>query len=235
MPQRAELLQHCGADEVVVLPTSPAFLQLSATEFFEQVVRERLAARVVVEGYNFRFGRNREGTNDTLRELCAAADIGFVMVAPYTLDGQPVSSSRVRDALVRGQVDGAALLLGRPYHLSGTVIKGQRRGQTLGFPTANLEHIATLIPADGVYAVHAHHAAARYAGAANVGPNLTFGEQARKVEVHLIGYAGGDLYGQSLRIDFLERLRDTRRFGSAAELTQQLHSDVSAAARIAAP
>jgi len=234
VPQRAELLRQYGAAQVVVLPTSPALLQHSATQFFEEVVRARLAARVVVEGYNFRFGRNREGTNETLRGLCAAVGVSFVVVPPYTLDGQPVSSSRVRDALVQGQIRAAAALLGRPYQLAGTVVAGQRRGQTLGFPTANLDELATLIPANGVYAVHVHHAAARYAGAANVGPNPTFGEQARKVEVHLIGYAGADLYGQLLRIDFLERLRDTRRFASAAELGQQLRQDVSAAARIAA-
>jgi riboflavin kinase/FMN adenylyltransferase len=138
----------------------------------------------------------------------------------------------VRDALERGDVGAAATLLGRPYRLRGVVGVGQRRGRTIGFPTANLEGLATLVPADGVYAVRVRRessaAEPAWAGAANVGPNPTFGEDARKVEVHLIGFAG-DLYGQTLAVDFVRRLRDTRPFASVGELVEQLRRDVEQA------
>lgn len=229
---RAELLQERGADEVLILRTTPELLQLSAPDFFEQLVRVRLDARALVEGFNFAFGRNREGTLDRLRELCAEAGVGLTIVPPLQHDGMTVSSSRVRNALLNGAVGAAARLLGRPYRLRGQVGTGQRRGQQLGFPTANLERAETLLPADGVYAVRAIWQGQTWPAAANVGPNPTFGEQARKVEVHLIDFQG-DLYGQPLAVDFVERLRDTRPFAGVAELVAQLVKDVEQSRRLA--
>jgi riboflavin kinase/FMN adenylyltransferase len=233
VPDRAELLRQQGADEVLILRTTPELLHLSADQFFHEVVRGRLDARAMVEGPNFAFGRNREGTLERLQQLCAAAGVRLTIVPPLTLDGVMVSSSRVRDALLRGDVRGAAHFLGRPYRLRGRVGTGQRRGAKLGFPTANLEQIETLVPGNGVYAVRALHQGGAGPGAANVGPNPTFGEQARKVEVHLIGFQG-DLYGQPLAVDFVERLRDTRPFAGVEELVAQLRKDVEQASRIVA-
>ncbi len=229
---RADLLQRHGADHVVILRTTPGLLQLTAAEFFAEVLRQRLAARAVVEGANFAFGRNREGTVATLAELCRAAGMELAVVPPFLQEGVPVSSSRVRAALLRGAVTEAADLLGRPYRLRGIVGTGKRRGATLGFPTANLEQVETLVPADGVYAVRAHHEGTAWPAAANVGPNPTFGEQARKVEVHLIGF-DGNLYGRPLAVDFVERLRDTRPFGGVEELVAQLRRDVEQARQVA--
>jgi riboflavin kinase/FMN adenylyltransferase len=124
------------------------------------------------------------------------------------------------------------MFLRRAYRLRGTVVTGRQRGQMLGFPTANLDGIETLIPGDGVYAVRARVGLNSWTGAANIGPNPTFGEQARKVEVHLIGYQG-DLRGQELAIDFLERLRNTRAFQTVEELVDQLRRDVARAEEIA--
>ena len=231
VPYRAKLLERYGVDHVLILPTTLALLQLSPREFFEQVARERLAAKAIVEGFNFAFGHDREGTVDTLKALCAEASLGLILVPAEELDGRPISSSRVRNALVQGQVRAAIELLGRPYQLSGVVGQGQRRGQTLGFPTANLEDIPTLIPGNGVYAVRVWHENQPWPGAANIGPNPTFGEQAPKIEVHLIDFRG-DLYGQTLRVDFLERLRDTKPFAGPAELMRQLQADVEQARRI---
>jgi len=228
---RADLLRACGADHVLLLRTTAAFLRLSAAEFFHQVLQERLAAQAVVEGVNFGFGRNRDGTIETLSSLCRQARIALTIVPPVLLDGQPVSSSRIRNALERGAVREAADLLNRPYRLRGTVGSGRQRGRTIGFPTANLEGVETLLPGDGVYAVRVHRGDVTWPGAANIGPNPTFGESARKVEVHLIGFQG-DLLGQTLVVDFLERLRDTRPFASVAELVGQLHRDVEDARRI---
>jgi riboflavin kinase/FMN adenylyltransferase len=233
MPDRVELLQKPGADHVLILQTTPDLLHLGPAAFFREVIQGRLAARGVVEGPNFAFGRDRQGTIDTLDQLCRAADVTLAVVTPFVLDGVPVSSSRVRSALVGGDVAEAARLLGRPYRLRGTVGTGQRRGETIGFPTANLEGIETVLPGDGVYAVRVRHEGRTWPGAANLGPNPTFGEQARKVEIHLIGFRG-DLYGQTLAVDFIERLRDTRPFRGVDELVAQLRQDVEEARRLAA-
>jgi riboflavin kinase/FMN adenylyltransferase len=231
VPRRADLLHALGADHVVVLRTGPALVALSAEAFFEDLIGRQLGARAVVEGYNFRFGRGRAGTNDTLRELCRAARMAFEEVPPFAVGDEPVSSSRVRAALVGGDVTGAAELLGRNYRIEGTVGAGARRGRTLGFPTANLGDVPTVLPGNGVYAVRATVGGAAWPAAANVGPNPTFGEDGRKIEVHLIGFAG-DLYGRPMEVEFVAHLRDTRPFGGVAELVAQLKQDIERAAHI---
>ena len=150
---------------------------------------------------------------------------------PLTAGGGPVSSSRVRAALVAGDVAAAADLLGRHYRIAGEVVAGARRGRTIGFPTANLDGVETLVPGVGVYAVRAGVDGAWRPAAANVGPNPTFGEDARKIEVHLIDFAG-DLYGARMAVEFVARLRDTKPFAGAAELAEQLKRDVAAARRL---
>jgi riboflavin kinase/FMN adenylyltransferase len=246
---RAELLLACGADHVLLLQTNSDLLNLTAEEFYRQVIRERLAARCLVEGMNFGFGRGREGNVETLRRLGKEAGIDLIVVPPVKWEDKPVSSSRVREALLRGDVQEAARLLNRFYRLRGVVVTGRRRGHTLGFPTANLEQIETLLPGDGVYAVRATlpspggdkagslssrtgDTEGGWPGAANIGPNPTFGEQAQKVEVHLIGFQG-DLVGHALAVDFIARLRDTRTFRTVDELVEQLHLDISEAEKIA--
>jgi riboflavin kinase/FMN adenylyltransferase len=229
---RAALLQGAGAHEVVILQTTTGLLSLSAREFFDRVLIRGLDARALVEGPNFGFGRNREGNIEMLNALCHEAGAPLTIAPPLALGSEIVASSRVRAALVRGAVRDAAALLARPYRLRGTVVTGQHRGQQLGFPTANLEHIPTLVPRDGVYAVRVYHEGKAWPGAANIGPNPTFGEQARKIEVHLIGFAG-NLVGQELSLDFLERLRDTRPFPSVDLLVNQLRADVEKAKHIA--
>jgi riboflavin kinase / FMN adenylyltransferase len=229
---RADLMQQFGADHVLMLGINHDMLDLRAAEFFDRILRAQLAPRAMVEGANFAFGHNREGNVDTLARLCADAGIDFVPAPPILVEGSPVSSSRVRAALTRGDVASAARLLGRYYRLRGVVGSGQKRGHSLGFPTANLEQIQTLTPGDGVYAVRVEYDGTTWPGAANVGPNPTFGEQARTVEAHLIGFHG-ELYGHELAIDFLERLRDARRFSGPSELAAQLKRDIEQARRFA--
>src|SRR5262249_4390542 len=164
--------------------------------------------------------------------VCGHSGVELTVVPPFmTEEGTVVSSSRVRAALVQGDIRAATRLLGRPYRLRGLVGHGQRRGRTIGFPTANLEHIQTLIPGNGVYAVRAWHHDVAWPAAANIGPNPTFGESAHKVEVHLIGF-DGDLTSQGLAVDFVDRLRETRTFAGVEALTEQLKKDVEAARRI---
>jgi riboflavin kinase/FMN adenylyltransferase len=232
LADRADYLHAAGADEVIILQIDRDLLQLDAEEFFNQIIRRRLDARAIVEGFNFGFGRNRGGTVETLGSLCRQHDIALAVVPPLLVEGVPVSSSRVRNCLTRGAVREAADFLDRPYRLRGIVGTGQRRGRTIGFPTANLERLETVVPGDGVYAVRASVASKTFGGAANIGPNPTFGEHARKVEAHLIDFQG-ELYGQPLAMDFLDRIRDTRPFPSVAELVEQLKVDIGAARRIA--
>jgi riboflavin kinase / FMN adenylyltransferase len=231
---RAALIISNGADHVIVMRITATMLELSAGAFFQSVIKGRLAARAMTEGPNFAFGHNREGNVDTLARLCREADLGFVVVPPMKWKETTVSSSRVRTALLSGNVREAADLLARPYRLSGTVTTGQGRGQALGFPTANLERIETLIPGDGVYAVSVRRDGQCWPGASNVGPNPTFGEQVRKVEVHLIGF-DGPLVGEELEVDFIERLRDTRPFAGVPQLVEQLRLDVERARNLVGP
>src|SRR5581483_11851337 len=149
--QRAELLQQFGADHVLILSTTRELLNLSARAFFHGIVHERVQAKAVVEGPNFGFGKNREGNVVMLQALGKENGIHVVIVPPKLWEGKPISSSRVRNELVAGNVARACTMLGRPYVLTGAVIPGQKRGQSLGFPTANLGNIPTLIPGDGVY------------------------------------------------------------------------------------
>jgi riboflavin kinase/FMN adenylyltransferase len=230
--RKAQLLGELGVTAVIAYPTDEALLQLAPEAFFAQIVQSQLAARAMIEGPNFRFGRGRGGDVELLQRLCAAAGVTLEIVSPVAAGSELVSSSRVRGAIAAGDVDLARQLLTRPYRIRGMVTHGAGRGAKLGFPTANLEAIDTLLPATGVYAARGLTAAGVWPAAVNLGPNPTFGEQALKIEVHLIGFAGS-LYGQPLEVDFLSRLRSIRPFESVSALKSQLAHDVAAAHEIA--
>lgn len=232
--RKAEVLGQLGIDALVTYPTDAALLQLSAEDFFQRIIVDALAAKAVVEGPNFYFGHNRLGNVQLLAELCQTTGIDFTVVPPTTDDDQLISSSRIRQLLTAGQVSAAARLLGRPYRIRGMVTHGAQRGATLGFPTANLEAIDTLIPAQGVYAGHATHAGNCYAAAVNVGPSPTFGEAASKVEVHVLDFHR-TIYAEPLEVDFVARLRDVRPFASPEELQEQLEQDTLAVRRLVDP
>jgi riboflavin kinase/FMN adenylyltransferase len=234
-PEReVELLKRAGASEVGVFQTGDWLLGLSSREFFDRVIREQFNAQGLVEGPNFAFGRDRQGDVATLASWCADSRIDFEVVEPTLVDGRLVSSSRIREALHDGKAREAAEMLGRPHRIRGVVTHGAARGRGLGFPTANLDDIDTLIPLDGVYAALAwvEGEESPWPVACNIGPNPTFGEQIRKVEAHLIGY-NGDLYGRRVELDFLERIRGTRRFEGLDDLLGQIQKDVERADEIA--
>jgi riboflavin kinase/FMN adenylyltransferase len=230
--RKAELLAELGVVAVVAYPTDEALLSLSADAFFDSIVRQKLQARAMVEGPNFYFGRGRSGTVERLRTLCDAAGMTLEVVEPIKVDGEYVSSSRIRTSLQQGNVDEARRLLTHPYRIRGMVTHGAGRGNRIGFPTANIAAIDTLAPGIGVYAGRALIENRVWPAAIHIGPNPTFGEQGLKVEVHVIGYAGS-LYGQPLEVDFLSRLRDVYPFDSVEALKAQLARDVAASATIA--
>ncbi len=229
--RKAELLADLGVDSMLAYPTDKSLLALSAEEFFQQIVLQRLEARAMIEGPNFCFGRDRAGDIDLLSRYCRETDIELEIADPLLLGDAYVSSSRVRQAIRAGDIAAASDLLTRPYRIRGMVTHGAGRGANIGFPTANVHAIDTLIPADGVYAGRAMTESGSWPAAINIGTSPTFGEQIHKVEVHLIGFTGS-LYGQPLEVDFLKRLRDIQPFKSSEALQGQLQRDVEAARKI---
>jgi riboflavin kinase/FMN adenylyltransferase len=227
--RKAQLLDLLGVDAMIVYPTDEELLQLAPGEFFERIVREQLDAKAMVEGPNFYFGRGRTGTIDVLRQLTASSGISLDVVEPLVVDGEFVSSSRIRRLLSQGRVDLARSLLTQPYRIRGMVVHGAGRGAKLGFGTANLDAVDTLLPGTGVYAGRGFVNNTRWPAAIKIGPNPTFGEAAMRVEIHLVGWQGGPLYGQPLEVDFLDPLRNIQRFGEVEELKEQLHKDIEGA------
>ncbi len=232
LERKAEILEDMGVDAVLAYPTDRALMQMDAREFFDCIVRDRLAARGLVEGPNFYFGHDRSGDVDVLHRFCAEAGLAFEVTQPVEIGGQIVSSSRIREAIMVGRVEEAAAMLGRPYRICGEVVHGAGRGATIGYPTANVDQIPTLMPAQGIYAARALADYIWYPAAVSLGPNPTFAEGGLKTEVYIIGFSG-DLYGQLIEVDFLAKLREIRRFESVPTLIEQMGRDVARAIDIA--
>ena len=231
--EKLEALASAGVhiDRVVSLPFTPALAARSAEEFVVDVLLRRYQMRELLIGHDHGFGRGRSGDAAMLQAL--GAEHGFAVdVVPPTagLDGAAVSSTVVRDALRRGDLAGAADLLGRAYGLRGHVVRGDQRGRTLGYPTLNvrLAGARKLLPPDGVYAVGVRLPDGEREGMLNLGARPTVGDAARSIEVHVFD-ASADWYGAPVGITFLSRLRDVRRFNGLTELTEQLGRDAAAA------
>ncbi|MFQ5732162.1 MAG: bifunctional riboflavin kinase/FAD synthetase [Planctomycetaceae bacterium] len=231
LQRKAELLAGCGVDRVIAYPTTREFLAFSPDDFFQRIVRDELDAKGLVEGPNFCFGKDRAGDIALLRTLCDAAGVLLDVVGPVEVDGRLISSSRIRDAITSGNIACAVTMLGHPYRLQGTVTRGAGRGADLGFPTANLTGTETLLPADGVYAGTTALGGEVLPAAVNIGPNPTFGDDAPKLEVHVVGF-DGELYGREISVDLLDRIRDVAQFADAAALRKQLQIDIGTAAGI---
>lgn len=225
--ERIRLLQDAGADDVVIFHFTKVFAALTATEFIDRVVAAGNVREIFV-GEDFQFGHERSGNVDTLRAAGAKKGFACTVVAPVTLDGEVVSSTRIRNALLAGDVETAARLLDRPYSVRGTVVHGAKRGKALGFPTINLAvPPARLLPRDGIYAMTVRVGDDEVAAAASLGVRPTFGEGDRTLEAFLLDW-DGDLYGDTIEAAFVKRLRDELRFASAADLSAQIARDVEA-------
>jgi riboflavin kinase / FMN adenylyltransferase len=234
LAQKAEVMQGMDVDALAVLPFTPALSRESPESFAHLVLRQAVGARTVVVGEDFRFGRRRSGNAATLVAL--GERMGFrVEAVPAVLDGgEPVSSSRVRDALARGDVNSARSLLGRRFYIDGEVVRGAGRGRTLGIPTANLAPLNETLPATGVYACLGRFGDATEAtlrAVANLGRRPTFGGGEVVVEVHLLDWTG-DAYGRSFRLEFAGRLREERRFPGIDALLEQVRRDIDDARRV---
>ncbi len=236
LPQKSELLHAFGFAHVLALGFDAALAATSAEDFARRILFEQLAARVVAVGENYRFGRGRAGDVAMLHALGAAHGVEIVALPLFGetpgLDATSgvVSSSRIREALADGRVADARRMLGRPHRIAGTVIRGDALGRTLGYPTANLGGIATLVPNLGVYAVDVRRGGRLLGrGALNVGtrPTVTSSNELR-VEVYVLDF-DDDLYGSELEIDFLAHIRDDAKFDSLDALKEAIASDVTVA------
>jgi len=229
--QKVEAFGVLGVEQTIVVRFTRGFASVRAEEFLRDVVRERLQAREVYLGRGFAFGRGREGDIDLLRKV--SGELGFFAdeVAEVCLRGRRISSSRVRELLSEGEVNLARRMLGRPYGVEGRVVRGAERGRTLGFPTANLQPHNRVIPRRGVYVTATLIEGVWRRSVTNVGLRPTFGGATEpSIETFVINW-GGDLYGDVVRVRFLHRLRDERRFSSADELKRQIDRDVARAER----
>ena len=234
--ERAALLAALGLDQVAVLPFTPALSHLAPDEFVRRVLRAQFGMEELVLGYDHGFGRGRAGDLATMRELGGADGFGVDVVEPVRDDGQPISSTLIRAAVAHGRLAQAARWLGRSYTTRGTVVAGAGRGRGIGVPTINLAppDPRKLLPPDGVYAVwvgiegRGNGEGGRVGGMMNQGPRPTFGDATRTLEVHLFDFAA-DVYGATVTVEWVERLRDVRTFVSREALVAQLGRDREAA------
>lgn len=228
--RKRDLLLDGGADLVVTAPATAELLALGPEAFVRDVLVERLAPTVVVEGPNFHFGRGRRGDVDTLRALSASAGFEVVEVPAVRLDlpgrGEVhVSSTLIRELIAAGDVAGAAVCLGRSFALTGRVVTGERRGRLLEFPTANIEPAGVIVPGDGIYAARAELDGRVSAAAVSIGVKPTFGPAPRTIEVHLLDVSG-DFYGKDVTVTFVARLREQVKFPDADALRAQIREDI---------
>lgn len=230
MPRRIELLRAHGADDVVVEPFTTEFAAWEPERFARDLVVGRLGARAAVVGANFRFGHNRAGDFETLKAL--GSQLGFEAVAAEVAgDAEgPFSSTRVRAAVAAGDVARATEVLGRPHSIGGIVVKGDQRGRTIGFPTANLDGAREMLPAHGVYAIRVDLSRDVRDGVANIGVRPTVGGTSLRIEAHVFDFEG-DLYGASIRIELIDRIRGEQKFAGIDELRAQILKDADAARR----
>jgi len=227
--EKQELLAGTGLDRVVLLPFTREVAAQSAEEFVRRLRAEHGMQELVL-GYDHGFGRGRAGDAALVRRLGAAEGFDVGMVDAVREDGQPISSTLIRAAVAHGDLDAAARWLGRRYGLLGRVVRGAGRGRTIGVPTINLAppDARKLLPPDGVYAVWVWWRGTRYGGMMNQGPRPTFAEHGRTLEVHVFDFAG-ELYGETVRVEWVERLRDVQAFPSREALVAQLERDRQAA------
>jgi riboflavin kinase/FMN adenylyltransferase len=225
--EKQEVLAETGIDYLAVLPFTKALASYSAEDFVELVLRRCFRLRELLIGYDHGFGRQRAGNVEVLKTLGERDGFRVEVVAPVsTADGHSVSSTSIRRAVAGGDLHRAAESLGRSYSVSGGVIEGAQRGRTIGFPTLNLgpPPQRKLLPPEGVYAVRVQTPRGPVGGMMNLGPRPTFGDSQTSLEAHLFD-TRGDLYGAYVRIDFVARLRETRKFASAEQLMKQLAHD----------
>ena len=228
LDERLELIAETGIDTAVVIPFTRAVAAIEAKAFVQDVLVGTLRAREIVVGFNHRFGRGARGDAELLESLAAPLGFRAHIVPALTVDGIAVSSSEIRAALQRGDLPAAARLLGRPYSIRGSVVRGAGRGRTLGFPTANVKTDRPLGLPVGVYVCRLAIGSREHQAVVNVGFRPTFGETEIAIEAHVLDFSG-DIYDQRVSLSFICRLSEERKFPSVDALKAQIAEDVAAA------
>jgi len=233
--QKVALIAKSGIDALISIPFTREFAAITAKEFVYDVLLGRIGMRVIVVGKDYTFGKNRQGNLNLLKSYAEAFDFEVDVVDWVPISNskpQRISSTRIRELLLDGDVHKAQKLLGRYYQVSGSVIPGRNRGgKLLGFPTANIQLTDELCPKTGIYAVSVNCLGKRYLGVANIGYSPTFEDQEFTIEVHILDF-DSDLYGKSITIKFIERIRDEIKFSGISELSDQIARDVETARKI---
>jgi len=225
--EKLELLEKAGLDHVIIHPFTREFSRTSSLEFVRDILVNQIGVHKLIIGYNHHFGRNREGSFESLQEYAHVYDFKLEEIPAEEVDHVNVSSTKIRNAIMEGEIDKANSFLNHPYGLRGKVVPGEKIGRELGFPTANIipDDKYKLIPKDGAYAVMVKSAGQNFAGMMNIGFRPTVGgSKNRSIEVHLLNFEG-DLYDQSIEVAFVQRLRDERSFENLEELRKQLTLD----------
>lgn len=235
--QKIELIAQAGIDVLICIQFTPEFAALSPQAFVVDLLVNRIGMKAIVIGDDYTFGKNREGNLALLKVYAQRFDFKVITVGEIQTANtivERISSTKIRDLVMAGDVDIARTLLGRNYQIRGVVVPGRNRGgRQLGFPTANIRVEDELCPKTGIYAVTVDCGGISYPGVANIGYSPTFDDHEFTVEVHLMDFSG-DLYGKHLRVNFVKRLRDEKRFGNPAELSAQIKQDVTDARKILA-
>jgi riboflavin kinase / FMN adenylyltransferase len=230
LPQKLRAIESIGVDATLLIEFTEAFSRKSGEEFVREMVEGFGGVHSVCVGSAFTFGHKRSGNVDLLRRLGAEFKFQVHGLAALALDGETVSSTRIRQCIRGGDLDAASQMLGRSYGIAGIVIEGDRVGRTLNAPTANVDIAGLSLPPNGVYAVHADVKERCYRGVANLGtrPTLRNPQPQQRLEVHLLDFAG-DVYGQEMEVTFVEKLREERKFESMEALKEQIAKDVEMA------
>jgi len=228
---KRRMMAELGVDILILLPFTLNFAQLSPEEFIKDVLVKQLNVKAIVVGYNYSFGHRGRGNPETIWKYAEECGYTLSVIPPVKVVSQVVSSTLIRNKLAEGDVAAAQKLLGYYPFTEGTVVLGDRRGNTLGFPTANIDCPAgMMVPARGVYSVHVDMDGETYLGVANVGTKPTFNgiNQRINIEVHLLDFCG-DIYGKKIKVKYVRRLRDERKFSSITDLVNQIQADVQSA------
>jgi riboflavin kinase / FMN adenylyltransferase len=229
MEEKLGLIESLGIDAVILIEFTPEFATTSAEEFVRGILWDKLHLEKLIIGHDTAFGNRKSGNKDFLQSMGRSLGFEVEAIDAVQLDGIVVSSSSVRNALQEGDVRRAMKLLGRPYNLSGVVVKGYKRGSEIGIPTANIESEKELVPALGVYAVMVDMSGSRHPGVLNIGYSPTFGDNQLTVEVHLLDFPREELYGKAINVLFIDRIRDEMKFESPKELVKQIERDIERA------
>ena len=235
--QKAELIERSGIDVLICIPFTQEFSSLSAEAFIKDLLVAKIGMKAIIVGEDYTFGKNREGNLTVLKSY--ASQLGYeVIVADWIKAGQNfpdrISSTRIRELVMAGEIEPARKMLGRHYQIRGLIVKGRDRGgRLLGIPTANINLQDELCPKTGIYAVTVEYHNRLYKGVANIGYSPTFDDNEFTVEVHLLNFST-DIYAEKIRVNFIERIRDEKKFANISELTAQINQDIKTAHKILA-